>query len=274
MNIKEYISSGIIESYVLGLATPEEASILECIQKNNEEVRLLIAETQKSLEELATRQAEAPAANLKSAIWDAIQKSESAQDTSSSFTTNSKPIQLSDTVTAQAVSEQKNNSSLFMKIAASLLLVASIGYNFVQMNDRAASKSVQLAMEEENAVLLRDKNALEEKWNMMNDPDMTMIALKGVEKHPEMKAHVFWKKDTKETYLSLENLPKPPENMQYQLWAIVDGKPVDIGTYALNSTHVEKMKKVENAQAFAITLEKEGGNATPTMENMYVMGGV
>lgn len=269
MDIKEYISSGIIESYVLGLATPEEASILECIQKNNEEVRLLIAETQKSLEELATRQAETPATGLKSAIWDAIQESESPEDTSSLLKTSSNKIEISETVT-----EQRNSSSLFLKIAASLLLVASIGYNFVQMNDRAASKSVQLAMEEENAVLLHDKKKLEEKWDMMNDPNTTMIALKGVEKYPEMKAYVFWKKDTKETYLSLENLPKPPENMQYQLWAIVDGKPVDIGTYALNSTDVEKMKSVENAQAFAITLEKEGGNATPTMENMYVMGGV
>mgnify|MGYP004722352339 CR=1 FL=1 len=158
MDIKEYISSGISESYGLGLATPEEASILECIQKNNEEVRLLIAETQKSMEELATRQAETPATGLKSAIWDAIQKSESPEDTSSLLKTSSNKIEISETVT-----EQRNSSSLFLKIAASLLLVASIGYNFVQMNERSASKSVQLAMEEENAVLLPDKKKLAEK---------------------------------------------------------------------------------------------------------------
>jgi anti-sigma-K factor RskA len=29
-----------------------------------------------------------------------------------------------------------------------------------------------------------------------------------------------------------------------------------------------------NAQAFAITLENKGGSPVPTMENMYVMGGV
>ncbi|WP_225974287.1 anti-sigma factor [Arachidicoccus ginsenosidivorans] len=36
------------------------------------------------------------------------------------------------------------------------------------------------------------------------------------------------------------------------------------------------MKKVSagQVQAFAITLEKAGGNPTPTMDQMYVMGGV
>jgi anti-sigma-K factor RskA len=32
------------------------------------------------------------------------------------------------------------------------------------------------------------------------------------------------------------------------------------------------LANIPNAQAFAITLEKQGGSAVPTMENMYVMG--
>ena len=32
------------------------------------------------------------------------------------------------------------------------------------------------------------------------------------------------------------------------------------------------MKVFEKAEAFAITLEKQGGNPTPTKEEMYVMG--
>jgi anti-sigma-K factor RskA len=34
------------------------------------------------------------------------------------------------------------------------------------------------------------------------------------------------------------------------------------------------MLAVANAQAYAITLEKEGGSATPTLEEMYVMGSI
>ena len=39
-----------------------------------------------------------------------------------------------------------------------------------------------------------------------------------------------------------------------------------------NKSKIQSMKSVEAPQAFAITLEKIGGNVTPTMEEMYVMG--
>lgn len=37
---------------------------------------------------------------------------------------------------------------------------------------------------------------------------------------------------------------------------------------------MQEMKMIKSAQAFAITLEKEGGSEAPTMEEMYVMGEV
>ena len=87
-----------------------------------------------------------------------------------------------------------------------------------------------------------------------------------------MLADVYWH-TSKKVFLEIKNLPDAPTGKQYQLWAIVDGKPVDMGMYsAKEDSTVQEMKSVDNAQAFAITLEKEGGNATPTMEEMYVMG--
>ncbi len=38
------------------------------------------------------------------------------------------------------------------------------------------------------------------------------------------------------------------------------------------NTAYKKMKSFGKAQAFAITLEKQGGSATPTMDKMVVMG--
>jgi anti-sigma-K factor RskA len=60
--------------------------------------------------------------------------------------------------------------------------------------------------------------------------------------------------------------------MQYQLWAIADGKPVDAGMYTEEKDSKIALANITNAQAFAITLEKKGGSPVPTMENMYVMG--
>uniref|UniRef100_A0AAU6WM89 Anti-sigma factor n=1 Tax=Chryseobacterium endophyticum TaxID=1854762 RepID=A0AAU6WM89_9FLAO len=72
---------------------------------------------------------------------------------------------------------------------------------------------------------------INQKMEMVTNPDMKMVMLKGVEKHADSKAMVFWDTKTKAVYLDAEKLPKAPEGMQYQLWAIADGKPVDAGMY-------------------------------------------
>lgn len=72
-------------------------------------------------------------------------------------------------------------------------------------------------------------------------------------------------------------LPKNDQAHQYQLWALVNGKPVDLGVFDVkaDTTHILlKMKEIGSAQAFAVTLEKRGGVASPTMDQMIVMGGV
>jgi anti-sigma-K factor RskA len=68
-------------------------------------------------------------------------------------------------------------------------------------------------------------------------------------------------------------MDKIPPGKQYQLWAIVDGKPVDAGMVG-DCEGLCKMKVINRAEAFAITLEKEGGSSAPTLTAMYVMGKV
>jgi anti-sigma-K factor RskA len=67
----------------------------------------------------------------------------------------------------------------------------------------------------------------------------------------------------------------PPAGKQYQLWAIVDGKPVDAGMIDLNQPIVfQQMKTINSAQAFAVTIENVGGSATPSLETMCLLGNV
>ncbi|WP_326983635.1 anti-sigma factor [Chryseobacterium sp. MYb264] len=110
------------------------------------------------------------------------------------------------------------------------------------------------------------------KMDMTTDPNMEVVMLKGVEKHTDSKAMVFWNKNTKDVYLTAESLPKAPDGIHYQLWAIEDGKPVNAGMYTLEKDSEIALANISNAQAFAITLEKQGGSTIPTMKNMYVMG--
>jgi anti-sigma-K factor RskA len=68
-------------------------------------------------------------------------------------------------------------------------------------------------------------------------------------------------------------MPQAASGKQFQLWAIVDNKPVDAGVIDA-CTGLCKMKNIPRASAFAITLEKKGGSATPSLDQMYVLGKV
>jgi anti-sigma-K factor RskA len=86
-------------------------------------------------------------------------------------------------------------------------------------------------------------------------------------------AAVYWDKSTKDVYFLPTKLDQVPAGKQYQLWAIVNGKPVDAGVIG-ECNGLCKMRNIPNAEAFAITLEQKGGSPTPTLSEMYVMGKV
>lgn len=267
MNTKEYISSGIIESYILGLASPEEAGILECVMKNNAEVKAAFEEAQKTLEDLATAQAVAPPDDLKTKIWSKIQKEQTKEEIIPIISTDIPAVQDQEQIKIHGNSNWKT-----FAIAASLLFLISVAGNIFWMSDQENTKQelARMNTEKKNQELAMQK--MNRKMEMVSNPDMKMVMLKGVEKHTDSKAMVFWDTKTKEVYLNADKLPKAPEGMQYQLWAITDGKPVNAGMYTEDKDSRIALASIPKAQAFAITLEKQGGSPVPTMQNMYVMG--
>ena len=276
MNSKEYISSGILESYILGHASPEEAGILECVMNNNTEVREAFEEAQKTFEMLATAQAVTPPSDLKSKIWDKIQQQDKVELAVEKpiipLQTNAQKTEAK-TEIQETVAEKRGNWKNFA-VAASLLFLVSTGVNLYWMSSQSEMKEEMANMKNENQSKNIAIQNMQQKLDVVANPDMKKIVLAGVEKHPESKATVLWDANSKDVYLSVNNLPKAPEGMQYQLWAIEDGKPVNAGMYSEDKDMKIALANITKAQAFAITLEKKGGSEVPTMENMYVMGGV
>lgn len=271
MDIKEYISSGIIEAYVMGLASEEEVRILECIQKHSPEVKQAILDAQATLEDFSSAQPIAPPPALKSAIWAKISEETEAVSPAEPKTASSPTLPL---YPAQATVQNKAPLK-WVAIAASVLLVASVGLNlYLNQEQRSTERQLTTLSTTQKANDIAYQQ-LKSKWDLVSNPAIKTIPLLGVEKHPNMKAFVYFEQNSNAVYLSLENLPVAPKDQQYQLWAIVDGKPVSLGVFDHSVQQVvQKMTAVTAAQAFAITLEKSGGVESPTMENMYVMGKV
>ncbi len=274
MDIKEYISSGIIEAYVLGLATEEEVSILDCVRQKNPEVQQAILDAQLLLEDFATEQAIAPAPAMKDEIWSKIASTpipstapalEEHQATTNEASENTPKV--------KKLPVQRDNQTL--AIAATVLLALSIGGNIFMLREHQTSKD---ALDEAIAAHTQTEDKLSEansRWELLQRPSVKTVALAGVESHPGLKAVVLWDTESANVYLTAGKLPQAPAGKQYQLWAIVDGQPVDAGILPLASEdNMHKMHNIPAAQAFAITLEKEGGSPTPTLSDLFVIGNI
>lgn len=277
MDIQEYIASGIIEAYVLGIASDEEVRELEQLSAGHPEIAAAIDDCRATMEQLSSLHETPPPPGLKDKIWAALEE-ESAPNAADEMPARDTPGRtMPFTAPANAGSKWRVPAA-----AAAILLIGSLALNFIFWN-RSRSMEQEMASMKENQeqMLAANESArqqldqAQQQFRLLLDPAVKTVALAGVGEHTDNSAMVLWDSRSKEVYLSLKNMPPPPAGKQYQLWAIVDGKPVDAGVYALQQKEaVQKMKVIPQAQMFAITLEQEGGSPSPTLEAMYVAGKV
>lgn len=261
MDNKNTISSGLLELYLMGLTTSDETEQVENLLVNNPDLRYELDQIQNALEGYAQANAIKPDENIKQKIFAQIKSGESLPVKKLAFTSG-KVLRLPS----------------FMKyaIAASIiLLIGSIVLNIV-MYDKYHTADNQLGLAKEEINTLQTNNSdLSREMNVYQSKYSEPISLHGLAPAPNANAKVIWMKNSGEVYLDPSNLPETPAGKQYQLWAIVDGKPVSAGMVVLThdgkTAHVQKMKTIGKVQAFAVTLEDEKDNPTPKGP-MYAMG--
>lgn len=105
---------------------------------------------------------------------------------------------------------------------------------------------------------------------LINRDDLEKINLQATQILPDVKVQMLWSKQNRELFVNTQNLPQAPAGKQYQVWAIIDGKPVSAGLIPLNHKpyFVYAITGFVQAQMFAITLEPEGGLPAPTLSQM------
>lgn len=266
MDIKEYISSGILEAYILGSASEQERREVECLSSIYPEIRKELDALSISIEKYAEANAVEPPSYLRDKIFAEVNSEETKQEKISGKII---PIE-----TAQGPSRQL----AYWLAAASIVLLAVCTALFIMVSktnsELAAAVQEKQKSEEALARLSAESQKMHEQMAMLNNPDNKKVMMKGTDAHPGMLASVLWNSRNHEVYLSVNNLPQPPSDKQYQLWAIVNGKPVDMGVFDISTDSISyhKMGATESAQAFAVTMEKKGGSPIPTLTAMYVMG--
>lgn len=263
---------------MLGLASAEETAEIEELRLQHPELNQAIESFSVMFENEALQNAITPPAYVKQNIMSAIKKDEikTAQPSIS-------PIDTNHANSSQSESGQVKTLKLWRMVAAAslILLITSAASNAYLYSRYKQKNEAYLALLTERNTLQANNRVYQtryQEWEsakkMMADPAMAMIKMNGVAGKENSMATVFWNTKSKDVFIMPNNLPQPAHGKQYQLWALVDGKPVDAGVLDPYCTGACKMKNIPKANGFAITLEKEGGSPTPTLEAMYVKGNV
>ncbi|MBW3545237.1 MAG: anti-sigma factor [Bacteroidetes bacterium] len=273
MDIQAYISSGILESYVLGELSAAEVREVEEMAARYPQVGEELSLIEATLAGLAKAAAVPPRAGLKASILDNLAPVSPASE-AAAIPAQEPPVRPLQTPASQKSQPQR----WLMAASIGLALVSSLAAAYFwsrwqQTEEQLASLAAQNTLLVQHVSTLENRaEGMQQSLAVLTNPTYRAVKMAGLTPAPDALAVVYWNPATEEVYLHAGSLPIPPTDKQYQLWAIVDGKPVDAGVFDTSGQQLQKMKAINNASAFAVTLEPKGGSPSPTMEQMYVMG--
>lgn len=263
MKVEEYIASGILESYVLGELTSAEIREVESNVSKYPEIREALTKVEETQELLLSHNASKPRPELKKRILDGLEIKQRASRSSKIWILNHTAV-----------------PRLLVAASVSLFILVSCLAFWYYSRLRSTELELMTLKEERtrlvnsvdhlNLQLTKSRQSLE----VLTTGDFREVKLVGTSNSPNSRASVYWNPSTSEVFLNSNNLDQLLKEKQYQLWAIVNGVPVDAGIFD-TSSELLKMKSVPgNVAAFAITIEDRGGSVVPSLATLSVVGNV
>ena len=256
MNIKEYISSGVVESYVLGLLTAQERFEFEQYCEAYPELKEARDAFELAIEKQAMENAVRPPAIVKEKILSAIQQ---------------KPASHTSKIINMEPTTRRSSGSSWMAAASIILFLVAgyFAYTFYNQNKELKRTNEEMT-DKFNAVdsILNERRRLEGE----NVTVVNMVAMK-----PNApSANIYWDTTSSNVYMLVKNMPKLASDKQYQLWSLIDSnglKPTSLGLFDGGQEKVIiKMDNAQKADAFAITIEKRGNTGGPDLGQLQNMG--
>ena len=266
MDIQKYIASGILEQYVIGDLSTAERKEVEQYASQYPEIKNEINAIEEAFEKYAEANAVQPSLGIEAKILEKINDKKTA--------------------TVRDINDKKNKGASIYKLIYRIAIAAFLAVIVwgISLYNKLSDKENELAnlqtqYEELNtdcSEQLKEKERTEQLFAFLKDRNTSEVEMKGIpEKAPDAVAVVFQNTELKKSYLEVVDMPTVPTDKQYQLWAIVDGTPVDMGVFDVTvgpDTSFLEVPFIENAQAYAVTIEQQGGSPTPTLEEMVVIG--
>lgn len=250
MNIKQYIESGILDNYVLGLVTENERAEVEQHAQKYPGIKQELDAIENALADYAQLHQVSPPAHLKAKV---LQEIESLSATS------------------KVSAKSKDSNNIWLGLLAALLLLSGIAaLYFYGQHGTAQEELSKLQTQFDQQVIDCDSiiNELkqqiqgqEELLNFMNDEATKATKMQGTEGcNPNAVAEVRWNPNTQQAFVDIGTLPAPPSGHQYQLWAFVNDTPVSMDLVDLKAEQGDfvQARFIAQPQMFAVSLEAIG----------------
>jgi len=271
-DLKAYIESGILELYVLGDVTPEEKLQVEEMALKHPAIKAELDEIEQSMEVYAENNAVEPPEHLRSRVLNSLLTNFGDDSTFKDKATEA----TSNVVTLP--SRTNSNSFYQYAFAACLALLLASTIALVTLYNKLQRSNTQLAaLQNDKQQFANRVNLMDEQLQVFRDASFKFLKLQATPKAPAgASITIAWSPVRKKVMIDLGSMkmPKNDKEHQYQLWALVGNKPVDLGVFdaSSDSTAMKQMKSIASADAFAVTLEPRGGSISPTMDEMMVIG--
>lgn len=293
MDLKAYIESGILELYVLDQLAPEDRAEVERRAEKHPEIRTELDQIESALEDYALTEAIPPNPDTLSSIIETIGSDEFAPPPLpppppvpappptpivEQEVPTTPPLP---TAPPESTPEPRSAASTNQSVIIGILLVSVLSLIGLLLWQLTKVQEVQ-----NNSFVLRDEvdslrqelrvcGSYQEQLAYLSAPDLNQINLAGLEGRTA-NAIVFFKPNQNSTLLSAGGLPPVPPGQQYQVWAIAgENPPQSIGLIPtdgpLDALFEFDLQGLQ-VDAFAISLEPNGGSEQPTAGQIFVLG--
>lgn len=250
--ITTFLSSDLLEKYLLGETTSAETEMVETYISRYPEVQNAYNTLQFNLEIVAKNNAiEAPKSILNNIL-----------------------DELDEAPVIKMTATRKYKSWYKFSVAASIaaLIFAGTSYLFYSQNQKLSNEN-QVVVDEifdlrsdiENNNKLLD-NVMRQLLKL-NNPETEKYIIKGNERAKDLKTVAYINSKEKTSMIDVVSLPQLPDEQCYQIWAELQGKMVSLGILNEANRKLINLPYAENALALNITIEPKGGNKIASSEN-------
>jgi len=257
--------------YVLNaLSAAENEEFEELLREADEDQRQTFDEMQSAANNLAfTVEKVQPSASVKKAV---IKNIESGSTTDDAVAVSAVPTD------SESKEKSRGLSRSTLAMAASFaLLIITLALAYFAFDQNATINEQEATITE----LKSENQQKDEMLSILGARTVDLVVMDGLEVNPGGYGKVIWDAENQQALLQVSNLPEVPSGKAYQLWLIKNNKPVPSGLFSVQTGAKDSFFKIEqmadankqNANAFAITLEPEGGSQQPTGA-MYMLGNV